>query len=165
MWKNWQISLTSTMLKQVWVSITFVYVVSPSYINKRKRILLWLRSILITPDTVFISDTEPNASNKRVYVEAHNSSVMTWNTSDYCTPTPGVEEYHVIVRKGTIYMAIECVKWEWHFLWYPCTVSKEVNLAFGEDTRFGYFFFLLRKKERNLLNFSQFVLIKLHNYG
>ncbi|XP_078324582.1 uncharacterized protein LOC144622621 [Crassostrea virginica] len=25
---------------------------------------------------------------------------MTWNTSDYCTPTPGVEEYHVIVRKG-----------------------------------------------------------------
>nr|XP_022322382.1 uncharacterized protein LOC111123938 isoform X5 [Crassostrea virginica] len=46
------------------------------------------------------ADTEPNTSNKRVYVEAHNSSVMTWNTSDYCTPTPGVEEYHVIVRKG-----------------------------------------------------------------
>ncbi|XP_061164537.1 uncharacterized protein LOC133173572 [Saccostrea echinata] len=48
------------------------------------------------------SDTDSNASNLRVYIETHNSSVMSWNTSDYCTPTSGplVEEYHVIVRKG-----------------------------------------------------------------
>lgn len=50
----------------------------------------------------FDTDTDSNANNVRVYVEIHNSSVMTWNTSDYCTPTsaPGIEEYHVIVRKG-----------------------------------------------------------------
>lgn len=67
-----------------------------------KYIFLFHKISKILKVLSFVTDTDSNANNVRVYVETHNSSVITWNTSDYCTPTsaPGIEEYHVIVRKG-----------------------------------------------------------------
>lgn len=79
----------------------FVFVIN-SFNFLYKIFLLFHKISKVLKLIPFDTDTDSNANNVRVYVETHNSSVMTWNTSDYCTPTsaPGIEEYHVIVRKG-----------------------------------------------------------------
>jgi hypothetical protein len=51
-----------------------------------------------------ILDTEPNISgNRRAKVVLYDPALTTFPTATFCQATsgPGIEEYHVLVRKGT----------------------------------------------------------------
>lgn len=49
-------------------------------------------------------ETNSNATNSRVFIEAHDVNVTSWTTETYCKETvaPPVEEFHMIVKKGKI---------------------------------------------------------------
>lgn len=54
---------------------------------------------------ILLLGTESNATNSRVFIEAHDVNVTSWTTDTYCNETvaPPVEEFHMIVKKGKIF--------------------------------------------------------------
>lgn len=51
-------------------------------------------------------ETNSNATNSRVFIEPHDVNVTSWTTETYCKETvvPPVEEFHMIVKKGKIFL-------------------------------------------------------------
>lgn len=66
------------------------------------RCVKWQMSTKYSYSYYILAGTESNATNSRVFIEAHDVNVTSWTTDTYCNETvaPPVEEFHMIVKKG-----------------------------------------------------------------
>lgn len=66
------------------------------------RCVKWQMSTKYSYSYYILAGTESNATNSRVFIEAHDVNVTSWTTDTYCNETVAspVEEFHMIVKKG-----------------------------------------------------------------